>query len=187
MRKVTEIPAMGSGAPGMLSQKEWSKDAYEALCKVYQPDEAKVVVEWFELIRGSAERELIGSDRVDAHLTFAYGSKNDENRFTSVYASLMSRMWIYAPYIIQEAINDGELKSEYIVDFMNRWNEFKSFGFGDQQSAENYAKILAEKEHYESVKPFGDQTIARYESHPSWNVPGRKVGFITVYHKDAYK
>lgn len=185
MRKVTEIQPMGSGAPGMISQEQWSKDAYEALTKVYQPDEAKVVVEWFERIRGSEECALVGEGRVNSHIEFAYGLKTDP--FPSVYASLMSRMWIYAPYIIQEAINDGELKSEYIVDYQNAWDEFKSVGFGDQQSAEKYAKLLAEKEHYEPVEPFSDGTIARYEMEAGWRVPGRKLGFINVYHKDSYK
>lgn len=111
MRKVTKIPDMGYSSNKdfpMITQETWNEHAREALLKVYQPDEVEIIIDWFYNIRGSAERDLVGHERVDHHVNFAWGK--DGKCFTSVYASMMSRMWIYAPYIIEEAIADGELK-----------------------------------------------------------------------------
>lgn len=108
MRTVTNIEPNGMGTNQFF---QWLEDAKAALLKVYPEDEAAVVVDWFRRIRGSHEYELMGKERVDHFLKFSHPDTEERPKFyTSVYASMMSRMWVYAPYIIQEAINEGELK-----------------------------------------------------------------------------
>lgn len=106
MRKVHQIGEMGTE-----QFASWLKDAKEALMKVYKEDEAEIIIDWFRLMKGRDEVELVGEGRVNAHLQFAYGIEGQPKPefFTSVYQSMMSRMWIYAPYILKQAIEDGEL------------------------------------------------------------------------------
>lgn len=100
MNKFTLIGSMGTE-----QNQQWLKDAKEALCKVYTEKEADIIVDWFYTIKGRKERDLVGDEKVDAHSTMI-GDDIESIRFFSVYASMMSRMWIYAPYILKEYRED---------------------------------------------------------------------------------
>lgn len=80
---------------------QWFKDAFDALSKVYTEEEANIITEWFKNIKGASELELVGADKVNAHSTMI-GDDIESVWLFSVYASMMSRMWIYAPYILRE-------------------------------------------------------------------------------------
>lgn len=78
--------------------QKWYKDAETCLSLRYNADDTKIIMDWFSRIKGQCERELIGNDAVDAMLTFVTaGGKFD------VYNSLMCRLFIYAPLILEEA------------------------------------------------------------------------------------
>lgn len=76
--------------------EKWLKDAMTCLMVKYTKEQAEVVVDWFKRIRGSDERDLIGSERVDHFLACM------PDKYWSVYDSMMARLWIYAPYILEE-------------------------------------------------------------------------------------
>lgn len=67
----------------------------------------------------------------------------------------------------------------YIVDFQDNEKNFKSAPFLTKTEAIIYAAELAEQNNYRMVKTFSDKTYRRYQ-------PLKGVGFITIYHKDAY-
>jgi hypothetical protein len=80
----------------------WALDAYsclEATCK-YSEEEMFKIINWFDGIDGSKERELIGDSAVDAHsevmkaLTKRVGF--------NLYDSLMIRLFTYAPLILKQ-------------------------------------------------------------------------------------
>jgi hypothetical protein len=77
---------------------EWERDAYMALGGKYTIDEIIIILEWFAGIKGQDERDMIGNEAVEAHLVFVTaGGKFD------LYNSLMSRLFIYAPFILEQA------------------------------------------------------------------------------------
>ncbi len=92
---MTEFPPMG-----INEFEDWCNDAWDALCKVYTEAESECIVDWFRHIKGSDEYELIGHERLEAFLTF---STPENVRWFNVYSSMMSRVWIYAPYILKKA------------------------------------------------------------------------------------
>lgn len=90
-----------------MNEEEWANwetDARLALSGIYKEDEITIVLDWFRSIKGARERELIGDEAVEAMLTFvtARGKFN-------LYNSLMARIFIYAPLILEEnaKIQDG--------------------------------------------------------------------------------
>lgn len=66
----------------------------------YTEEETKIIVDWFKSIKGAGENELIGHERVGSFLKFCCAEKHD-GKF-SVFDTLMSRIWIYAPYILEQ-------------------------------------------------------------------------------------
>ena len=76
---------------------KWKIDANRALSGKYTEAESEIILDWFNNIKGSEERYLVGNEAVDAMLTFvAANGKHD------LYNSLMSRLFIYAPLILEE-------------------------------------------------------------------------------------
>lgn len=82
----------------------WEQDAARALSGRYTPQEVAIIIRWFSFIKGAGERDLVGDEAVEAMLVFV-GARG---RF-DVYNSLMARLFIYAPFIIEEARQRQEL------------------------------------------------------------------------------
>lgn len=80
----------------------WEADARRALAGRYSDVEIEVILDWFRNIKGSDERELIGNEEVDAMLKFVCARE----RF-DLYNSLMARLFVYAPLILEEAHTQG--------------------------------------------------------------------------------
>ena len=76
--------------------KKWENDAKHCLSVKYNQEEIGRILEWFRSIKASDERDLIGSDRVESFSQF-YGYNKNWN----LYDSLMARLWVYAPYILE--------------------------------------------------------------------------------------
>jgi hypothetical protein len=74
---------------------KWQIDATFALAGIYTKAEIVKIMLWFDNIRGRHERDLVGDASVDAFLTFHIGDKH-----WNLYNSLMSRLFVYAPYIL---------------------------------------------------------------------------------------
>ncbi len=93
-----------------MNEKEylkWQQDARRALSGRYSDDEIDIVLSWFRGIKGQAERDMVGSAEVDAMLVFVSAGK----RF-DMYNSLMARLFVYAPFILDEAKAEGLVLSE---------------------------------------------------------------------------
>jgi hypothetical protein len=81
--------------------KKWSKDACEAMKRRgYTSQEIIILLCWFDCIKGSNERDLIGDARLTAFGIFSCAEPMD-NKW-SLYDSMMARLFIYAPYILEE-------------------------------------------------------------------------------------
>ena len=83
-----------------MNEKEyenWEAHLYHNLYLRYSDVEIYTIKEWFRNIRSTYERDLIGSDRVDAFLKF-YELDEDWNMFDA----LMIRAFVYAPKILRE-------------------------------------------------------------------------------------
>ncbi len=77
--------------------KVWERDADVALSGRYNAEERAIIMDWFRHIKGQDERDLIGNEQVEAMLVFVTaGGKHD------TYNSLMARLFIYAPFILEE-------------------------------------------------------------------------------------
>lgn len=76
---------------------QWRADAARALSGRYKPEEIEIVLDWFDGIKGQEERDLIGSDEVDAMLVFVSARGAHD-----LYNSLMARVFVYAPFILKE-------------------------------------------------------------------------------------
>lgn len=76
----------------------WRNHAKLSLQPLYSPDEIEIILRWFDNIRGSCERDLVGDESVEAMLVFV----NSCDTF-DLYNSLMSRLFIYAPLILKGA------------------------------------------------------------------------------------
>jgi hypothetical protein len=92
---------------GKEEYEKWMRDALVCLMCKYSEEQARIVLDWFEQIRSRAERDLVGDAFVDAFCD------NLPVLHFSVYDSLMARMWIYAPYILEQA---GKLGMRKISD-----------------------------------------------------------------------
>lgn len=76
---------------------QWKKDATLVLtASKYTKEQADIITGWFSRIKGEDERELVGSDFVN---TFA---DNYPAKHFSVYDSMMARLFVYAPYILEQ-------------------------------------------------------------------------------------
>ena len=79
---------------------KWEEDAALALSGKYNQDEIEIIIDWFSRIKGSEEREMVGSEEVDAMLKFVCAKDGFD-----LYNSLMARLFIYAPLILREEAN----------------------------------------------------------------------------------
>ena len=86
---------------------QWREHARQLLLNLYTETQVRVVLHWFDNIKGAGERDLVGNDEVNAMLTFAQA----RNSF-DLYNSLMARIFIYAPLILKE---DGLLDEAAII------------------------------------------------------------------------
>lgn len=75
---------------------KWRQDAKDALLKIYTEEQADKILYWFDRIKGQDERDMIGNDEVNAFLVFSSAG----GKF-NLYNSLMSRLFIYAPFILE--------------------------------------------------------------------------------------
>ena len=74
---------------------KWKLDATIALLAIYSKEDTVKILNWFDNIKGSAERDLVGETCVNAFQIFHTNGKH-----WNLYNSLMSRLFVYAPYII---------------------------------------------------------------------------------------
>ena len=82
--------------------KQWFQNASDALRKAgYSQHEIDAILSWFWYIRGSAERALIGDEAVNA-LSKINDFILERTGAFNLYNSLMSRLFIYAPLILNE-------------------------------------------------------------------------------------
>jgi hypothetical protein len=77
---------------------KWRQDAASALQGVYSMQETEIILDWFDHIKGARECELVGPDVMGCLMTIA---ENDVN--FDLHHNLMMRLWLYAPYILEEA------------------------------------------------------------------------------------
>lgn len=83
-----------------MNQEEQSamhRDMRDALERVYSEEEVGIIMDWFQTMRTGDEIELLGTRRFNAMLEFLESTYTD----TFLYASMMSRMWQYAPLILE--------------------------------------------------------------------------------------
>lgn len=74
----------------------WEQDVLHCLSVKYSEEEIWQILYWFQNIRSSGERDLIGQKRIDAFQKFfPYNDK------WNLYDSMMVRVWVYAPYILE--------------------------------------------------------------------------------------
>ncbi len=87
--------------------KNWLLDARACLIctKKYSGEEISKIMTWFQHIRGSDERALIGDKAVDA-LSVVNKATIDRTGSFDLYGSLMARLFIYAPLILKEKTLD---------------------------------------------------------------------------------
>jgi hypothetical protein len=80
---------------------QWRVDAMKAMeRRGYTSKEIVAILLWFDYIKGSNERDLIGEDRLNAFAVFSAADPMDGK--WNLYDSLMARLFIYAPYIVEE-------------------------------------------------------------------------------------
>ncbi len=79
----------------------WVIDIRHALHRRYTQKETQIIIDWFETIKGSKERDLIGygmfHEIILPLMDHLYSSEQ-----WCMYHSMNIRVWIYAPYIIKE-------------------------------------------------------------------------------------
>lgn len=85
---------------------KWEEDARAALLRIYSSEETEKILDWFRRIKGSNERDLIGDQAVEAMLVFVSVRGRKDRPFSfgarDLYNSLMARLFIYAPFILEE-------------------------------------------------------------------------------------
>lgn len=79
----------------------WRTDALDALNRRFTAEESKIVIEWFDRIKGADERDLTSNEfqeglNVIRHVRAELGAEHD------LYIDMMMRVWMYAPLIIAE-------------------------------------------------------------------------------------
>ena len=90
-----------------MNQQEytrWEEDARRALSGRYSASEIDIILHWFRNIKGSGERDLIGDNEVEAMLVFT-GARDRHD----LYNSLMARLFVYAPLILEEDAEDARV------------------------------------------------------------------------------
>lgn len=79
-----------------VNYKQWRIDAGVALRCRYSNEEAITIITWMDNSLGKWEYALVGRDVMEAIQTI------DESHHYNLYNSLMMRMWLYAPYILND-------------------------------------------------------------------------------------
>lgn len=79
---------------------KWKADTYNALVdsSVYSQEEAEIIVDWFDSIKGTRERCWFGDELLDS-LTEHWKDSPYEN---FVYKTLTARAWLYADKILEK-------------------------------------------------------------------------------------
>lgn len=79
---------------------KWKTDTYNALVGsgVYNQEQAQIIVDWFDGIKGSRERRWFGDELIDAlsNHWFDYPYEN------FVYKTMTTRAWLYADKILSK-------------------------------------------------------------------------------------
>jgi len=120
---------------------KWIKDATNALMCVYSAEQAKIVVDWFETIKGRKERDLVGDTIVDK-VTQHYAKTGH-----GLYTSMMARLWLYAPAILDEHEMQA-LDAEHdrllwkYVHLGDKVADKKAAGIADEELDESAKKAL---------------------------------------------
>lgn len=79
---------------------KWQEDAYSALIRVYTEADTIKILDWFKYIKGSEERDLVGNRIVDS-FDCIYQAWNNGSDSSSIYHSMMVRLWVYSPFIVK--------------------------------------------------------------------------------------
>lgn len=82
-----------------MNEKEyfkWRLDAAFSLAGIYSREEIVKILAWFDNIKGSSERELVGEEALEGFTKFHTNGKH-----WNLYNSLMSRLFVYAPFILE--------------------------------------------------------------------------------------
>jgi len=74
----------------------WKQDAKQALLNKYNEEDTNRILEWFTYFDGADEELLVGRKGTDAMQVFFKRMKPFD-----LYNSLMARIWLYAPYILE--------------------------------------------------------------------------------------
>ena len=79
---------------------QWRQDAKDALMKLYSEEEAGIVLNWFDMIKGAKEHELLGQEKFEAMVAFT--GIGIEQKVWKLYNTMMARLFMYAPLILKE-------------------------------------------------------------------------------------
>lgn len=79
---------------------KWKADTHEALVGsgIYNAEQAQIIVDWFDSIKGSRERQWFGDELLDALSNHWSGSPYEN----FVYKTMTARAWLYADKILDK-------------------------------------------------------------------------------------
>ncbi|QDB73971.1 hypothetical protein [Aeromonas phage 4L372D] len=79
---------------------KWKADTYEALVAsgIYSAEQAQIVIDWFDSIKGTRERQWFVDELADA-LSKHWSDYPYEN---FVYKTMTTRAWLYADKILHK-------------------------------------------------------------------------------------
>lgn len=85
--------------------QKWEDDARAALKGRYAKDDITIIIHWFRSIKWAGECNLIGDAAVEAFdlVVSAVRDRHADPRLFDLYNSLMARLFLYAPLILQQS------------------------------------------------------------------------------------
>lgn len=80
--------------------QQWKQHTYDALVSsgVYTPEQAEIIVKWFDSIKGQDERDMFGNNFIN-ELSKHWKCLESKD---FVYKTLSARAWLYADLILKE-------------------------------------------------------------------------------------
>lgn len=89
--------------------QRWRADMFAALTATrYSKEEAEIILDWFDRIKASGERDLIGDRKFDAMMIYTGADCVGEfDPDWTLYDNMSSRVWEYARYILKEHKRTG--------------------------------------------------------------------------------
>ena len=89
--------------------KIWRQATLAALLVIYSLEESNEIMWWFDNIKGSGERDLLGYEKFKAMEELLEGIP--EVGF-SLHQHMSARVWAYAPHIIKEYREEKNARSK---------------------------------------------------------------------------